>query len=244
MTEICISTGILGWPLEFFNPDSLPDFFKIVPASSVEIYTGALQQRFKSASGVFGLEATPFQIAPLLEDGRWWKLYPNMRYVILTREDVVAQAISLHLMVTTGVAHTSMGFSKEQHRAYETAKYDAVGIYKWLRHILEAEWLINHYFTDHQPLLITYEHLTRSPEQVIRHIASHIGVEWNGSVEMGKLLHQKISSQRNKDWAQRFREENRFLVDFLLRRRGSAPIAQLEAEAKMNLPQRQVQLVV
>jgi len=234
LTELCGRTGVLGYPGEIFrarsmyNPDTGGGNFLKLPSQTIDAYADAARRWFKSEADVFGFQATASQIRPLLDSGSWWRLFPDLRYCMLTRQDIVAQAVSLYLMNISGVAHSSSGNTVSEWDRYSGAQYNASAIYRWIRHVFNMEWLMERHFSNTDALRITYEEFVADKGNILKRLARHVGVELEGLPDMRSTEHQKLGHTRNAEWAARFRSENREVVSVIEADRGQQRIQEIE----------------
>lgn len=233
LTELCRRTQVLGVPGEYFRPASMLNpangrgNFAVVPSDSIESYAQGIRRKFKSRADVFGFQVTPHQIGPLLESGDWWRLFPDVPYCTLTRRDLVAQAVSLHLMTVSGVAHSSASADVGERR--DAVAYDEARIYRWLRHVLTAEWLIERHFAPLRPLRLVYEDFIADKAGTLEAIARHVGVALEAPVVVDDTANRRLADARSQAWCARFRADNESLLTYLTSYRGRASIHDLEA---------------
>lgn len=238
-TELCKRTEVLGNPGEIFRPNSMynPETgrgnFRHVPSDTVEAYVDGMSRKRKSKAGVFGLQATPFQIKPLLENGQWWELFPSASYCILTRKDIVSQAVSLYLKKVSGFGHSISEGAETKRSLYDAAPYDGAGVYRWIRHVFNMEYMIENYFAGEKPLRIEYESFVSDKIGTLERLARHIGVSLEEAPDVESTAHKKLGGERNQEWAQRFRRENEELVKRIEASRGTVRIQTVERSSPM-----------
>jgi LPS sulfotransferase NodH len=93
-------------------------------------------------------------------------LLPNHRWVMLTRRDLVGQALSLYVARKTGRWHLEKA---DQWRGDPDLHYDYFGIYAGLLYLASSAASLDAYFQSLQlaPLKIYYEDLVERPSQVL-----------------------------------------------------------------------------
>lgn len=194
------STGRLGHPLEYFNAPGrralgLPDF----PDSPLEQIRQIL--RIGTTDDVYAVKLFASQFEIVSKAIRWTEMLPNLRFVYLSREDVLGQAISWARAVQT-----------EQYRstqqAVSVARYDAELIQSRLRAILHERALWEGYFarTGIIPLKIIYERFVEDPAMHVAKIAALMKVD-DAAIDLRKI---DLTVQRNEmsdEWRRRFRED-------------------------------------
>src|SRR3954454_20859130 len=115
LCQVLPSTDQLGYPLEYFNGPGrralgLPDF-----PDAPELQIEAILRLGATPNGVYALKLFASQFAMFSRRLRWMDLLPNLHFVYLTREDLLAQAISWARALRT-----------EQYRSTQPAKRFAV----------------------------------------------------------------------------------------------------------------------
>lgn len=97
------ATGAFGFPLEYVNKQNLAQWQKIFGTATLEDTLRQIKRYRTSPNGVFGIKVHYSHLkqscggfASLLE------LLPDPHFVLLTREDVMAQAVSLAVARQTG----------------------------------------------------------------------------------------------------------------------------------------------
>jgi trehalose 2-sulfotransferase len=208
------STGQLGLAAEFLNledvPPSAQDLFRsiagcdpirgLVKRHRLDSLSGFLRhliEHFSSPEGVFSIKGDFYQFLPLIRSGLIRKGLGKVTFVYLTREDVLAQAISAFRAIRSGAwssLHTPRG----------VAEFDAEGILEQLGSILEMmrHWELLFSLLAIQPIRLTYEQITTQPAASVRALASALGVTVGKSPE-SPLLRQ--GDELSAEWADRIR---------------------------------------
>lgn len=224
LTGLLTSTKCLGRPEEWFSPDNLPGILKNFPKCDLRGYVDMARRRFKTPNGVFGFEASFFQIRQVEEIASLENLFgPDLIYVYLTRRDFVSQAVSLYRAVETGYFHSVQRVNDDVANKIESLKYDGEKVAFWCAHILQQEHGFERMFSRKKrvPLRMTYEELAENPVASVRHIAEHVdvasAVSW-GDVEGS---HRKIADAANQAWAQEFRDDYQDFVRYWEVHRGT-----------------------
>lgn len=213
LTDVVISTKALGKPHEFFNPNFIPNITRGVNAETLDGYVEMLKRKQK-LKGVFSFEITSYQLRRVfgMEGAFAGHFPPDKTYFYLTREDMVAQAVSLAKAVRTEVFH-SKGHTPEKVQAADAAfEYDANLIEEWLDHILGQERLFETFFSEHgyNPTRITYEQITgMGAERVAHYLMGKVRPRLAKafSYSAPEIKHRKIGTSRNAEFVERFRRE-------------------------------------
>lgn len=130
-------------------------------------------------------------------------VFPEPRYVFMTREDSLAQAVSWWKSMTTGKWIDGERPSGEP-------RFDAAGIESRLRRIEahNANW--RRWFAANriEPLPVTYERLAADPTGEARRILAFVGVEV--PADFAAVPRTSVHSDAvNREWIERYRELER-----------------------------------
>jgi LPS sulfotransferase NodH len=118
--------------------------------------------------GIDGMSGRP--IPDLLE-----RAFAGLRYVQITREDKIRQAISLWKAVQTQAWKREPG--EETHPALEPLfSFRAINYLVRMLTAHDASWDAYFLGLGYEPLKITYEELAESTEAVVRRVLSHLGI--------------------------------------------------------------------
>jgi LPS sulfotransferase NodH len=130
------------------------------------------------------------------------ELLPNLHFVYLTRDDLLAQAISWARALRT-----------EQYRSTQPAKrravYDADLIRSQLMAVVRerAQWEAFFARTGIEPLRIVYERFLEDQSSYVDRVASLVGIE-NPVVDQRRVDLVIQRDAVSEEWKQRFRAEN------------------------------------
>jgi trehalose 2-sulfotransferase len=216
--DIIKSTSTMGNPGEWLNPNFIPNIANSINSSSLKSYF-ALLRRKQAVGKIFGMEVTYFQLNNIFPDNKRFFEVFNQRcpQFYLIREDIVSQAVSLSKAVSTEVYHSANTTDDVLKSVDAKYVYNDADIRRWLRHIREMEIQFEEFFKKFEldPVRMTYEKITLAGDYAT---VAAFGREL-------KLLtlplvkketeHKKIGTQLNEDFASRFREQNKALVDTL-----------------------------
>jgi trehalose 2-sulfotransferase len=120
--------------------------------------------------GIDGLDGLP--VPELLE-----RAFPNLRYVRITRQDKVRQAVSLWRAVQTQAWRRENGGDDKRQAREPTFSFRAINYLVRLLTAHDASWDAYFLGLGHEPLSVTYEELAESHEPVVRRVLEHVGVE-------------------------------------------------------------------
>jgi LPS sulfotransferase NodH len=209
LTEVLAAARTLGRPNEWFNPSFIPNIANVVQAQTLDDYVHAVQRQGATCS-LFGAEVTAHQaLAVFGTYSSFHHYFADARDFWLIRKDIVLQAVSLYKMVSTGVSHRPSVSLETVQTSDIRFEYDVREIEHWVRHIWVAEIENERYFNDHgrTPVRLCYEILTRhSAMQVQNFFAKALHTEYRFKDEI-RTKHDKIRTDKNEDFANRFRAE-------------------------------------
>ena len=221
LTDIARQSGRLSRPAECFNPNFMPTMAHKLHAATMEQYIQMLLLQ-RNTDGVFGCELTWYHLRRCFDDATdFLRYFDGAPSVLLIREDIVAQAVSLVKMKQTRISHSTISDAAARAAADVAFTYDAEKIAQAVYHLMIAEDGCEDLFRryGHQPLRLSYEHnMSMGAGPVLNAIAHHIGVRPidAGALESG---HQKVGTDLNADFAARFRAERPDLIADLAARR-------------------------
>lgn len=215
LTDICEKSLVLSRPDECFNPNFTPEMTRALGARNLDEYVECLMRR-RNTNGVFGCQLTHHQlIATFKDEPSFFKYFSDSTFFWLTRKDIVSQAISLTKMVSTSVSHAPSHSKEEITRSDEVFSYSREDIKHWMQHIRNAEVATEEFFHSYNINFnrIFYENITSDgPEITVKYIADMLSLE-DFPVKKILSLHRKISTDKNAEYASRFREEERAYVN-------------------------------
>jgi len=214
LTDLISGTGAMGSPDEVFNHRLAHGIASAMGSGTVEDYVERLV-RARNVGGVFGAELTwPDMLNMFRDPERFIRLVRPDRFIWLTREDIIAQAVSIMAMTQTGVSHTKHTSPDHVVRSQTRLQYNGWHLRRIINRVIWAEHQTENFFRKRQiqPLRLSYENFTSAPpEQILKQLAGHLGVELQ-SPKPAASGHRQLSGEKNRQFAQRFRAENRRFV--------------------------------
>ena len=202
------SSGAAGHPHEYFEAGTEEPNRRRWCADSLEEYVACVLAVGTTGNGVFGASVMWPNFADLLDRIRGAgesdvtaleRVFPQLHFVFLWREDVVAQAVSWSKAAQTGYYHHwdspvgQAGFDPEQIEALVAEA--SANVAAWRRWFAE---------NGVGPLTIRFEDLVEQKRETALLVVSHIGVELPEGVEIEELT-AKASDESNAGWAERYR---------------------------------------
>jgi trehalose 2-sulfotransferase len=149
--------------------------------------------------GIDGLDGLP--VPELLE-----RAFPNLRYVRITRQDKVRQAVSLWRAVQTQAWRRDDGGDDKRQAREPTFSFRAINYLVRLLTAHDASWDAYFLGLGHEPLSVTYEELAESHEPVVRRVLEHIGVEVPADLRVEAPRLQAQADDLSERWVARVHE--------------------------------------
>lgn len=201
LTGLLKSTGIAGRPEEYFWRDG-----RGVPETDAEL--AAILEQGMTPNGVFGAKVMWRSFVDLLRvlaslglslEG----LYPNLRFVWLRREGVVAEAVS-HLKAI----QTQEWFAGDRRKPSREARFDAGAIDQLVREVIEDNRGWESWFpeNDVDPFVVRYEDLFADHIGVTQRVLAFLGLPRGVSVQAQT---QRQTDALNAEWIARYRRLRR-----------------------------------
>lgn len=196
-------TECFGFPLEYAHPGNLTEWKRRFGTNDFHAVMQELQQRRTSPNGVFGIK---IHYPHIKQFGGFEKLkqaFPDAHYILLSRKDLLKQAVSLSVAHQTGVWITG------QKPINEHPVYDFEDINRCLRQTIlhNASWRYTLAANGCNFIEMDFDHVRHHLAESIERIAQFVGV----TVEPGQLPQQhatkKQGNDRNKEWTARFVRE-------------------------------------
>jgi len=221
LCDLLARSRVAGAPESYSRPASVPDFSN---RWSLELghrgwdrsYLDAVRVRGESGTGMFGMRIMWSDMPPFLDrlgvvapdvDGDRERLRSALgieRFVHLSRDDKVAQAVSLVIAAQTGLWHRNAdGTIRQGGEPTGPPRYDRRRIAHELN-MLEAEqhgwatWFSEQSIT---PLRLTYEALATDPNTTTGIVLEHLGVR---PVTVPTVGTAKLATSLNDAWVERF----------------------------------------
>jgi LPS sulfotransferase NodH len=204
LAHVLHETNHFGFPLEYANPGYLQEWKKVLGTSSVSETLRELLRNRTSPNGVFGIKVHYWQIRQLGGFAGMKELFPDPYYVLLSRRNVLKQAISWSIAAQTGV------WIDGQREISTTPQYDYNDINWRLRRTIlyNASWRYLLVANACQYLDISFEEAVENTGDSVRRIAQFMNLDLDVGVIPDQPVTKKQGSSLNNDW------ERRFLLDY------------------------------
>jgi LPS sulfotransferase NodH len=200
-TILLKSTNVLGKPYEWLRADggkAHQDYinYPTDPQEQLEL----LLRDGCTPNGILALKMFPEHFDRRIES-YWAKKLPSLQYVYLIRQDLLGQAISLSIArQTDSYAH----WAPERREPI----YNSNHIRNCMDFIAtgDARWRLFFASNGIKPLFITYEDLTKAPQEIVNHVAALMGVE-SAPIDWSEFNTTVQRNERNAQWRARFIQE-------------------------------------
>ena len=219
-----------GRPDSYFRRESMADFARDLgvpdggdPDSVVftRRYLEAVLAEGKAGTEIFGLRIM-FESLGELSD-RLGKIFPNVErmpdrlekafgrslYVHLSREDKVAQAVSLLKAMQTGLWHVAPdGAELERTTPHRDAAYDSGVIGSLVDKLTDQDEAWRSWFATHgiEPVRVTYDDLSRDPRAGLRAVLAGLGMRTSLASGVEPCT-ARLADEQSGDWIARFRTD-------------------------------------
>ena len=196
--HLMYSTGQMGYPLEYYYPAHLARWTALSGRTEIAEVFDYIKSRRTSPNGCFGFKMHFPQLLDATSKYPFDRLFPDCRFIMIEREDLLGQAISL-----VRAQQTKQWISL--HDQMESAKYDFEAIERGITFILEekASWRRFFAVTGREYYRVTYESLLENPSQVIDALAEYLELG-PVSIQGNLVLPQRQAAGENDVWRRQF----------------------------------------
>ncbi len=191
------------------------------PKGTLRAIFDAAREKGRAGSDIFGLRMQSGSFAffkeqlkllhpsPDSDHARFEQEFGPTLFIHLTRQDKLAQAISVVKAMQSGLWHKAPdGTELERNGAGQEPVYDAAAISAELARFVRADEAWNAWFAaeDIKPLRITYENLSADPYGQLSRIVGALGLACEPA-DKAVLPVAKLSDEQSREWAERYRCE-------------------------------------
>ncbi|MBV9932056.1 MAG: hypothetical protein JO013_14085 [Alphaproteobacteria bacterium] len=197
LSHLLRSTGLLGIPWEIFHDPRIARQVGAAPASALP----RLLATAATPNGVYGIKVFTRHFEQAA-GARWAERLPDLRYVALTRADLLGQAVSLARAVQTGQF-------KGEHRARAAPRYDPDAIADCLARIAYGQARWESWFARNgiAPLRLAYEQVVEAPQAAVDAVARLVGLDGPAPVDVAQVAVRPQRDAINAEWRERFVRE-------------------------------------
>ncbi len=231
LCDLLTDTNVAGAPDSFFRLQSMQSWWAShfgidashwpTPSAFDAQYLQAALQQGTGATNTFGMRLMWDQVDNLVQQLRHLygaqgkprqqleHAFGSLKFIHLTRQDKVAQAISRIRAEASGLWHLNAdGSERERVKTGETPQYNAqrIATQRHAYHAADAAWQT--WFANQQivPLEVTYEALSTDPIAVVRSILRFLALDAAAANALAPRT-MKLADAISVTWATRFRAE-------------------------------------
>ena len=219
------STGVLGDPTEWFWP---PEIEVLSRRWGVEgDFTTYVDRVFETATtpnGVFGLRLSPGMhlrsfLRRLRTEPRWSdpalsdrevvdSLFPDLRFIWVTRRDKVRQAVSWWRAAETGIWGLKKGAEPPRPERKPRYYFDAIDHLVKIVVLQDCRW--QQWFAEWgaAPLTLVYEDFVQDLGGTARAVIEYLGIEDPWELDEDRIVSAVQADGLSEEWVQRYREES------------------------------------
>lgn len=196
-------TNRFGFPLEYANPANLAEWKKRFGIVDFQEVMTEIQRRRTSPNGVFGIKIHYPHISQFGGFHNLVRFFPNAYYVLLSRKDVLRQAVSLSIASQTGV------WISGQKPVNSNPKYMFKHIDNCLRQTIlhNSSWRYTLAASGCNYIEMDFDHVRHNLVQSIKYIASFLDIDIDSDQIPKEQITKKQSEDKNNEWAIRFISE-------------------------------------
>ena len=198
LSTLMDSTGKLGRCLEFLNFEDIQLRNHSESFVCLTDYLKHVIGQYSSCTGVFSMKGDLYHYLPLIKKSLIRRGLKQVFFVYLTREDLLAQAVSAFRAIQTGQ------WSSQQASRGEP-QFEAEGILEQLDALLRmmTRWELLFGLLEIKPIRLTYETLVAQPTTSVQRLASALGVNVDCTLSSPlKIQRDELSAE----WTDRIRE--------------------------------------
>jgi LPS sulfotransferase NodH len=199
LCRLLAQTGTMGLPMEYFNPHLHLRWLRrrFDSEDIAKIARGVMAVR-STDNGCFGFKAHYDQLAHFGAQRRPHAVFPDLKYVLMTREDLLAQAISYSRALQSGEW-------TRRNEGSRAAIFDRQHIIACLDYINSRIRMWETYFSVSgiRPLRVSYEQLCADPGKTVDAVCRHAGVDAGTPVDPGVTGLGVQRDEVSADWARR-----------------------------------------
>ncbi|MFK7802342.1 MAG: Stf0 family sulfotransferase [Anaerolineae bacterium] len=221
LCDVLENTYLTGKPREYFYNGSFETHSKAFGVSSYPNYIAEAINQTKTKNDVFGFKIMPhhfFELEQRLKKefqttNSMFELinsiFPNTKYIWLTRRNRVRQAIS-YLKAHQSNQWYAMEENGNQERE-NVHEYDFETINMLIRSLTSQDSMWQDYFGQAgiRPLVLVYEDFAKAPQETIKSILSYLEISVSADWELTLPKRSKrLADTTSEEWYQRYKKES------------------------------------
>lgn len=198
------TTGSFGFPLEYTNPANFKEWQRLLKKETLPEVIDELQARRTSDNGVFSIKIHYSHLKMYGGFNGLRALFPDAYYVLLSRKDVLKQAVSLSIAAQTGIWITG------QKAKSDNPKYDYLGIKNCLKNTIleQASWRYTLAASGSNFLEMNFDEIKSDIPAAVSQVASFMDVGLISEKMPLKPVTQQQSNELNAEWLTRFLQDH------------------------------------
>lgn len=211
LTGLTVSRkALVGYPGEIFNLGAIPDRARHYGCRSLNDYARWALWESTDESGLFGLKGDLFQLLPFLLTPAFAALTPVTKFIYITRENVLLQAISFVIGQKLG-----RWTSHDRLAGEFSADFEEILSNVRLMTRMMGDWESVFSLSGIQPLRLSYEQIDENYENCIRMITKYLDVALpSGPIDLEVDL-ERTRGNLNQDLARRVMDKYSLAVHYL-----------------------------
>ena len=204
LCEALFNTGLAGAPTEYFDQDTRDRFAQIWHVDSLDKslddYLQELLKRKSSSNGVFGSKAHFHQYELTFGVEKLPSVFTNLKFILVSRRDVVRQAVSYFRAIETNQWASHLPSSNES-PIFDYKKIDQLRL-----QTEQEQQRMDEFFLRHQiePLRLTYEDFCDTPQQAARDCLQFLDVKFDKDLEIQPITLKKQADELSQRWVQQY----------------------------------------
>ncbi len=193
-------TQAFGYPLEYANLANLNEWKKKLNTENLLETIVELKKRRTSPNGVFGIKIHYSHIKEFGGFEKVLKFFPDAYYILLSRKNVLQQAVSLSIASQTG------GWISGQKLQSNDPKYDFNQIDESLRSIIldNSSWRYALAANGCNYIEMDFDNIRNNLTESLQNIANFVNCEIDANKMPKEQVTKKQSNERNIEWASQF----------------------------------------
>lgn len=193
-------TKKFGFPLEYANFANLKEWEKRLNVDGIQQVIAKLKMLRTSPNGVFGIKIHYSQIEQFGNFESLLRYLPNAYYILLSRKNVLKQAVSLSIASQTGV------WISGQKPINDNITYDFEEIDSCLRSIIRdnSSWRYTLSANGCNYIEMDFDHVRHDLPNSIKRIANFVGCEIDEADIPDTQITKKQSNEINKEWERKY----------------------------------------
>jgi trehalose 2-sulfotransferase len=228
LCDLLSGTGIAGQPQSYYRREDILDYARAWGVSSRNVigdraferaYLEAVRRAGAAETGIFGLRLMWSSVAELsarlslihpdaFDDAARFELaFGKPLYIHLSRQDKVAQAISLLRARQSGLWHRAAdGTERERLAPPAPLVYDADRLAGLVEELETDDAAWNGWFSRFgiEPLRLTYEGLAAKPQAALAQVLSALALD-EATAASVDVRTAKLADETSLEWTRRFR---------------------------------------